>query len=242
MNLIHLIKNPEAYISDFITVKDRNYCLIPHEGIFEIDNRDSLRRVISIEDPDLLVNSNKLSHLDNGRFVLGTWTKGIFIIDEKGRVLQKISEESGLQNATVNDQMIDSHGIMWLAMENGISKIDLYSPLSLIGKKHGLTSTVESLTRHKGTLYLATSTGIGYLSPCLDYNDSELPSVKYLKSISGQTWGIHSFQHERDTLLVFTDNEGIHEILPSGRVNKIASCYPWRFIQSKNIQTDYMLD
>ena len=227
-------KEEEFQILDHSFYNGINYLLYHNDGIYKIDANDSIELVTLINDENLASKANYFVVMDNHQIAIGTSGDGIFVINNQGNVSQKISVESKLQSPTVSSLMTDNHGVLWATLSNGISKIDINSPLSIIAKPNGLNSTVEDITRHKGILYLATNNGITYLTPCNDYNTSELPKMSFIKSISGQCWGINSFQTLTDTILLYVDNNGVHEVDKNGNPHLIADCYPWALIQSKH--------
>ena len=54
----------------------------------------------------------------------------------------------------------DRQGGLWLALYNGISRVEIPSPLSLFSESSGLSGDVVAITRHRGVLYVATVLGV----------------------------------------------------------------------------------
>ena len=57
---------------------------------------------------------------------------------------------------------------MWLGLMDGIAHVEWPSPVSRFGEESGVTGFVESLARHEGSLYAATSPdarGGDYIGP-----------------------------------------------------------------------------
>ena len=112
---------------------------------------------------DELVNSATLykgAQLPNGNYVLSTTGKGLVIIDPNGKILQQINRDVGLQDESVYAVFSDSKGILWLALDNGISRVETSSPLTQFTNQSGINTSTLSIERFEGTLYLGTTNGL----------------------------------------------------------------------------------
>ncbi len=102
--------------------------------------------------------------LANGNFAVNTFNNGLYIINKNGDLVQRIDNQVGLQDNSVDHVFVDKDGNVWLALFNGISKLDLNIPFSYYDDNDGLTSkTVFSAARHEGILYVGTQDGVYYL-------------------------------------------------------------------------------
>ena len=97
---------------------------------------------------------------EDGAFALSTTGKGVVIIDQTGKVLKVINREVGLQDESVYGMYFDHRGNLWLALDNGISRIEISSPLTTFGIQSGLTTASLSIKRFEGTLYLGSTNGL----------------------------------------------------------------------------------
>ncbi len=93
------------------------------------------------------------------RIILSTVGAGIVIIDHAGNVLQKLDKADGLADNSAYTLYIDRDDMLWMGFDNGIGRIDLNSPLTVFNEKHG-ASSILSIERHEGNLYLGTSNGL----------------------------------------------------------------------------------
>ncbi len=98
--------------------------------------------------------------LDNGNYALSTIGSGLLIIDAHGNLVQKIGRNEGLQDESIYCLSMDSRGMLWLGLDNGISKIDINSPLTAFGFQSGIKAGVLSIKRFEGILYVGTSNGL----------------------------------------------------------------------------------
>ncbi len=96
----------------------------------------------------------------NGIFAIGTMQNGIFLIDINGKTIATINKNTGLSDNDVKQVITDSNGNLWLALNNGISRVEISSPLSFLSEKTGLTGGINCLIRADGILYAGTNTGI----------------------------------------------------------------------------------
>jgi len=98
--------------------------------------------------------------LRNGNYVLSTAGKGIVIIDAQGNLLQKINRDVGLQDESIYAPYEDRKGTLWLGMDNGISRVEIASPLTKFTLQSGINTGVLTVTRFEDNLYLGTSNGL----------------------------------------------------------------------------------
>jgi K+-sensing histidine kinase KdpD/CheY-like chemotaxis protein/ligand-binding sensor domain-containing protein len=98
--------------------------------------------------------------LQNGNYVLSTTGKGLVIIDAKGNLLQKINRDVGLQDESIYSSYQDKKGTLWLALDNGISRVETASPLTQFTLQSGINTGVLSMQRIAGSLYIGTTNGL----------------------------------------------------------------------------------
>lgn len=103
-------------------------------------------------------------HLD----FVGTMFNGLFIIDKNRNVLNHISASGLLQDNMVHDIDVQDNDLVWLALDNGITQVDIDPPLSMLGERNQIgqllkAELVDSL------LYIQTNRG--YFRRSLYLND-----------------------------------------------------------------------
>jgi signal transduction histidine kinase/CheY-like chemotaxis protein len=113
---------------------------------------------------DAIIKSGSLLYkgiqLKNGTYVLSTTGNGLIIIDAKGNLIQTLNRSAGLQDETVYANYIDSKGALWLALDNGISRIEINSPLTQFTLQSGINTGVLTVKRFEGNLYIGTTNGL----------------------------------------------------------------------------------
>ena len=98
--------------------------------------------------------------MKNGSFVLSTTGKGLVIIDAQGNLLQKINRDVGLQDESIYSVYEDNKGTLWLALDNGISRVETASPLTKFSLQSGINTGVLNIVRYEGDLYIGTTNGL----------------------------------------------------------------------------------
>ncbi|SDB19521.1 Y_Y_Y domain-containing protein [Flavobacteriaceae bacterium MAR_2010_188] len=126
--------------------------------------------------------------LPDGRFIINTISDGSYLISHDGKLIQEYSTTNGLQDGSTDYVYVDSRGILWLALFNGISRADLNSDFSYIDSNMGLeTNVVWDTSKFKDVIYFTTNNGIYYL-------DSAKNEIIRIPGTSGQ--GGEFFQHK----------------------------------------------
>ncbi len=134
--------------------------IIQDEGLF-LWNKTELTALA----PRLIpwAQTNQLSggtRLSDGRYLLHSLRAGGLILNADGSISERINAALGLADDRINHAMIASDGALWLALNSGISRVDVSSPISVFDDRSGLTGSVYTLTRHLGSIFVGTSFGI----------------------------------------------------------------------------------
>ncbi len=103
---------------------------------------------------------NYSRRLRDGNIALGTQNAGLFIIDKEGNLILHLDKGSGLSDHTVNYIYEDNQSNLWLAMNNGVSRVDLNSPFTIIDDRKGLSGAGYTALLSNGDIYLGTNNGL----------------------------------------------------------------------------------
>ncbi|EAR16032.1 MULTISPECIES: ATP-binding protein [Robiginitalea] len=141
--------------------------------------------------------------LDDGRFVINSNNVGAYLLSHEGELLQKYTSETGLQEGSVLNLYLDSRGVLWLPLFNGISNVNLNSSFTTLDSNMGINTTVFEVVRHQGVLYMSSNGGILYL------DESDM-TVRPIEGTYGQGGNFLTF---RDRLYVATNGMGLIEII-----------------------------
>jgi len=153
-----------------------------------------------------LIAGVRLTYKD---YIIGTLGEGmVWINRDNGKIQQIVNEQNALESEEVKDVFEDKAGGIWLALEDGISRVDCQNGLSYLTHFEGKKQVINGIIRFENRLYLATEIGVFY-SEVQEYPDgSKQMLFKKLEGLVSQCWG---FVEVGGRLLVAT-NEGVFEI------------------------------
>ncbi|MCE3226171.1 MAG: protein serine/threonine phosphatase [Bacteroidetes bacterium] len=132
--------------------------------------------------------------LRNGNFVVTSNKAGAFIIDKQLKIVNRLNSRTGVYDENIKSGFEDVNGNIWLALNYGISFVELQSPIRKFTRRNGINGLVESSAIYNNVVYIATDKGVFYF-------DSLAYSFKQLNNFSDQTWEIWQGQ---DKLFIST--------------------------------------
>ncbi len=140
--------------------------------------------------------------LPGGLFGLGTTSEGLIVIDSVGNLVEQVNSEAGLQDNTIFFTYADSRANVWLGMDKGIARVEVGSHFTLYDARSGLPSTVSTMARHKGNLFVGDISGLKRL---------ELPG-RFFQPVQSPLLQVFSLLSMEDELLAAGVNEGVFRI------------------------------
>lgn len=132
--------------------------------------------------------------LQDNNIAVYTRLSGVFVIDFNANIIKRINKRTGLRVNTVNAIFEDYDNNIWLALENGISKVNYNSPLSFYNEKAGLMGGVRNVLRFQGRIFVGTSNGLFIQSIGEDEKSefTKLPTIHEpiwdLKQVGDKVW------------------------------------------------------
>jgi signal transduction histidine kinase len=133
--------------------------------------------------------------LPDGTYAFGTLRGGVVLMDASGRVQRVLDERLGLSGQDVKNLFLDRQGGLWLAMETGLARIDLFSPITVWDKRTGLEGAVYIAARHEGTLYAGTATGLKRLAPRTSVQAPAAYQFTPVADLLGEVFALQSTPH-----------------------------------------------
>lgn len=126
---------------------------------------------------------------------LGTVSNGIVIIDLNSGNVQYYNEHNGLQNNTVLSLEFDSSGVLWVGLDEGISKIYLNQPVTAIPGWRLPIGAAYSVMTDRNRMLIGTNRGLF----SADNSKSDLTdksSYRLVGDLVGQVWNIQKIGND----------------------------------------------
>jgi signal transduction histidine kinase/ligand-binding sensor domain-containing protein len=165
--------------------------------------------------------------LADSSLAIGTSRGGIWILDRAGGVRMVLDGSSGLQDNSILSLLADDEGMLWAALDNGLSRIAWPSHMTVYGRTSGLEGRVVDLTHYRGRLYVSTTQGVFRLRP----GDPGASQARYRQNtfelLSTLPPACNDLLDAGDHLLIATE-QGVHSY--DGRGTRLLSANPaWVF-------------
>ncbi|MFH4969139.1 LuxR C-terminal-related transcriptional regulator [Gaetbulibacter sp. M240] len=156
---------------------------------------------------------NKVVFIDQNCLAFGTLKEGVVLYNLKDNSFKKIIKTYGLENNVVHDLNFN-HGNLWAALDTGITKINIDSPLSFYRDITGKLGTVYDILYFKSKYYLASNTGVYVLGTkkeltLIEGTEGQAWDLKVMNNqvIVGHNNGCFIIEGER--VLIKTSNNGV---------------------------------
>lgn len=98
--------------------------------------------------------------LTNGNIALATQRGGVAVIDQNGKLIKFLNQNSGLPTNVAYDVYPDKLGGLWIATNEGMVFSEINSPLSLIPAEGQLRSQISSIVRYENKIYVTNDIGV----------------------------------------------------------------------------------
>ncbi|HEV8283042.1 MAG TPA: triple tyrosine motif-containing protein [Chitinophagaceae bacterium] len=225
--------SPFSLITSFTSLDhDRSLIATLKDGLFIYDGKN----LFPIKSPDLDQLSKKIIYraivVGNNRIALATSFDGCHIIDEKGKLIQSLTHQEGLQNNSIRSIFSDSDNNLWLGLDNGIDFIAYNNSIKHIYPENQNIGSGYSTLVFKNLLYFGTSNGLYRVG--LD-NSQNLSFIKGklepVNNTEGEVWNLSIVN---DQLLV-GHHSGAFLIKNSEAVTLDKSSGFWTFLPMSNV-------
>ncbi len=130
------------------------------KGIFLLNGASLVKKNTPIDNiiKDDLVTCIK--SINNDLYAIGTAAQGLFIIDGHGNLVERLSNNEGLQNNYIHSVLIDHDKNLWLGLENGLDLVNYNTSVKhiYISKEDQIKSNAAIVFDNK--LFIGTSNGL----------------------------------------------------------------------------------
>jgi len=192
-------------VKDMLPLNENKLLVLKEDGLFMFDHA-TLVPLNEITNQHL--KKSHLTHalrLQNENYLITTSDNGFYIVNPFGVILKHVSVNNGLQSNTINDAYLDSKGGLWLALDNGITYVEINTPFSFIGSTSGIMGMGYTAALFNGKLYVGTSQGLFY-TPW--ENEHAEHVFKPVVNIKGQIWNLSILENT----LLCCQNENTFQI------------------------------
>lgn len=170
------------------------------QGLFLMDEAGSRPWLTDITpqlESDILYTGYRLL---NGDFVLGTTHSGAYILSAEGKLKHHFNKAAGVLDQNIRAIYQDHQQGLWLALDHGLSRVDISSAISYFNDSNGLRGNVLSLYKHQQRLYAGTSLGLFYQD-----SSQHFTPVAAMKK---QTWDFIEFAQQ----LLIANSSGVYSL------------------------------
>ncbi|MCB0841211.1 MAG: hypothetical protein KDD99_31295, partial [Bacteroidetes bacterium] len=151
MPVMDMIADQEGRVL-LLTISGELKTFSESEGIADFQSDPLVNKYLRTNEPvDML-------RLPDQRIAISTIRGGVIIINQNGTPDQIINTPTGLQE--VRDLYLDQKKGLWMAMDEGIARVELYSPYSFWGKSQGLNGGVTEVIFAHNHFYIGNRKGI----------------------------------------------------------------------------------
>lgn len=154
------------------------------------------------------------------KLAIGTSRQGLYIVDLTTHTYRNINRKNSLKNNTVLSLCADEEGDLWLGLDNGISHIEINSPVEIFTDNSGVLGSVYSLSTFTGGYLLVTNHGI------FTYENNMLSGVP---NSQGQVWDV--YKNGNDFILGHNDGTFVYNNHTLQKVSPVNG--GWKFLKSR---------
>lgn len=137
------------------------------------------------------ITSNSLYGISlyNGGYRINTLYGGVVIADSLYDIKEIYSKAEGLQDEVILGDFLTRQGSanepLWLALNNGIAKVEVNSPFRIFSEAQGLNEEILDIFEYNHKMYFATINGVYTLS-----NLKNQPHFTRLDQTEGECWSM----------------------------------------------------
>src|SRR6056297_935462 len=158
--------------------------LTKHHGFYREENASLTQYSTGLDKLPNKITVYSGIRLKDGKYALGTISNGLVLLDQKGSLLAHIDQIKGIRNNTILSVMEDRDSNVWLGLDNGVSYLNLTSPIKVYHDNKGVVGTTYAAAIKDNILYLGTNQGLFYKEMGGDAD------FKLIEGTQGQVWSL----------------------------------------------------
>ena len=171
-------------------------------------------------------NINAAMFIKNNKLIIGTASKGVYIIDFNTNSYQNIHRNNMLMNNSILSIAQDNENNLWLGLDNGIAHIEVNSPVSIFYDNSGILGSVYSVATIDNGYLMASNHGV------FKYEKNHFSLVP---NSEGQSWNISKINNK----YLIGHNEGTF-VYEKGQFSKLNTINGGWNLTKSNINDSYL--
>ncbi|MCF0051903.1 ATP-binding protein [Dyadobacter sp. LJ53] len=191
------------------------------QGIFRLKNK-RIEVMDGNANPVLMRNqATYAAKLQDGTIAVSMATGGMLVMNAQGNVQYPVYAGADLEESQVAAMFTDREQNLWLALNDGIARFDLPSPISVLGNEDGLRGSVTAVRRFEGRIVIGTLYGLYYI---------ENNKIVHVNGFSGSCLGFD----EANGSLYIASNKGLFRWSKNAGITRITSSFSLSITASKS--------
>jgi len=152
----------------------------------------------------------------SGNLLVSTQNGGLVVVDRKGKIKEKITKDEGLQAQSVyysfNETMDAPYPPTWSALNTGIAKTAISSPLRVFTEENGFLGLILTINSIGDRIFIGTSSGLYYLQVRDGVN-----TFTKVEQVNFRVWYLEKFNLDSgEEVLLGASDQGLIEIRRGG--------------------------
>ncbi len=131
--------------------------------------------------------------ISDSLYAMGSISGDVLIVDKTWNVIDVINEETTGTVSSAQYLYLDKDQNLWIALANGISQIDIFSPFRFWNNDKGINGNISDISCLDNNLYISTVSGVYYTSR---KNENVNYTINNFKPVEGnfeQAWSFLYF-------------------------------------------------
>jgi len=189
-------------IVNIFSIEDGLLIQTEFNGFFKLANAVLTKYTTAIDGELASTNVYSSTRLSDGGFVIGTVSRGVYILGKEGNLRYHITQVKGLTNNTALSVFEDFDKNLWVGSDNGINCINLQSAIHGRTDDTGNLGTVYAAKLFQNKLYIGTNQGLFYR------NNNATEGFTLISGTKGQVWSLFEYDgtlfccHDSGTFII----------------------------------------
>lgn len=171
-------------------------------------------------------NINAATFIKESKLVIGTASKGVYLIDLKTNSFKNINRNNVLMNNSILSIGLDKENDLWLGLDNGIAHVEVNSPISIFYDNSGILGSVYSVASIPKGYLMASNHGVFKL---------EGNQFTLVPNTEGQAWNISKINNK----YLIGHNEGTF-VYDKGLFYKLSAIHGGWNVAKSSINNSYL--